>query len=109
MQDFFIRASSLYMINPVSCCHDPVSGPTSKTPAASDHDLYSGQQLKMCSADALARPIGKLRCLPVHTSSWMTCSNRPQCVDGLALTILELEDLFPLRILQCVKVRGDVL
>ena len=98
------------MINPVSCCHDPVSGATSKRPA-SDHGLYSGQQLMMCSADALAHPVGKLRCLPVHTSSWMTCSSRPlpPCVDGLALSIRALEDLLSLHFLQCDQVRDDVI
>ena len=39
----------------------------------SEGGLYVGPPLVMFQLSVLARPIGKLRCLPDHTSSWMAC------------------------------------
>ena len=87
MDQTWTNLLSSVIVNSVSCNH-AVSGPPSNRPPS----------LRICARlSALARPIGKFRCLSFHTSSWMTCSNRSQRVGVLARSIA-MEDLPSLRL-----------
>ena len=53
--------------------------------------------LRICARlSDMAHPIGKLRCMSFHTSSWMTCRNRSQRVGVLARYNVLPWKLFPL-------------